>query len=70
MGAGLSVAGLMMLTTDDAALIRQLALRTARSPWWWAVMSVLLSLAALLSTGAPVTRALRIDPARILRDDV
>ncbi|HSL23996.1 MAG TPA: FtsX-like permease family protein [Vicinamibacterales bacterium] len=67
LGAGATIGGLAMLSTDDAGMIRQVAALTATSPAWWAGLLLVLLASTLLSAGAPARRALGLSPADILR---
>ncbi len=69
LGSAVAIGGLFTLGTDDAALIRRLAWLTAQSPGAWAGLLVLLLASALLSASIPVLRALRLDPAVVLRHE-
>ena len=69
LGAALSIGGLLTLGTDDASLIRELALLATRSPATWGALLGLFATCALVSAALPVRRALRLDPAVVLRQD-
>ncbi len=69
LGAAVAVGGLFTLGTDDAAMIREMALLTARSPAAWAALLGLLLASTLASAALPVLRALRLDPAAVLRQE-
>ena len=69
LGACVAVGALLTLGTDDAPMIRQVAVILAQSPATWAWLAGLLLACALLSAAAPVARALRVDPCVVLRHD-